>query len=499
MKNQTEGKDKKMKPKKRNIIIAGGCVVGVLAVTAGVLSLQKTETAETVTAYKETTVEKGNLIVGVTESGSVSIGSVTQEVELEESSSSSSSTSSMSMTGQSSAGGQNNSSGSTSQAALEVEAVYVAAGQKISEGDALLKISEESIEEYREELEEAVSDAKAALTEATLSAQKQQLEASYGYDSSIAAGNVAEASYNTAIEQLQTAVDDAYKVLEEAYEQKAFYQNLVDQGHNYAEELEAAEEAYEKADKAYQTAQNAYSTKSIEAKKSYDEAMLNYSNAEGQYSIDVNGIDSDISDANDSLEEAQEALAEFEAFIGDGTIYSEYGGTITAVGYAAGDELSTSTSIVTFSDAEAVTMTVSVSEEDISEIAIGDVVNIELLAYEDTYFEGVVSGVDTSTSSGSSTVSYDVTVLFSGDTNGIYTDMTGNVTFIQKQVEDVVYVSNKAIINEGTSSYVKVKNEDGSTSKVQVITGFSDGVNVEISSGLEEGQTVLIESQVVSE
>lgn len=487
-----------MKPKKRNIIIVGGCMAGVLAVTAGVLSLQKSETTETVTAYKETTVERGNLVVGVTESGSVEIGSVTQDVELEESSSSSSSTSGMSMTGQSASGSQSTAS-SSSSASLEVEEVYVAAGQKISEGDAVLKISAESIEEYRDELQDAVSDAQTALTEAKLSAEKQQLEASYGYDSSIAAGNVAEATYNAAIEQLQTAVDDAYDALEDAYEQKAFYQNLVDQGHNYETELETAEENYEKADKAYKAAQNAYSTKSIEAKKSYDEAMLNYSNANGQYSIDVNGIDSDISDANDTLEEAQEALAEFEAFIGDGTIYSEYSGTITAVGYAAGDELSTSTSILTFSDAEAVTMTVSVSEEDISEIAIGDVVNIELLAYEGTQFEGTVSGVDTSTSSGSSTVSYDVTVLFSGDTNGIYTDMTGNVTFIQKQVEDVLYVSNKTIINEGTSSYVKVKNEDGSTSKVEVITGFSDGVNVEITSGLEEGQTVLIESQVVSE
>lgn len=473
-------------------------MAGVLAVTAGVLSLQKSETTETVTAYKETTVERGNLVVGVTESGSVEIGSVTQDVELEESSSSSSSTSGMSMTGQSASGSQSTAS-SSSSASLEVEEVYVAAGQKISEGDAVLKISAESIEEYRDELQDAVSDAQTALTEAKLSAEKQQLEASYGYDSSIAAGNVAEATYNAAIEQLQTAVDDAYDALEDAYEQKAFYQNLVDQGHNYETELETAEENYEKADKAYKAAQNAYSTKSIEAKKSYDEAMLNYSNANGQYSIDVNGIDSDISDANDTLEEAQEALAEFEAFIGDGTIYSEYSGTITAVGYAAGDELSTSTSILTFSDAEAVTMTVSVSEEDISEIAIGDVVNIELLAYEGTQFEGTVSGVDTSTSSGSSTVSYDVTVLFSGDTNGIYTDMTGNVTFIQKQVEDVLYVSNKTIINEGTSSYVKVKNEDGSTSKVEVITGFSDGVNVEITSGLEEGQTVLIESQVVSE
>ena len=144
-------------------------------------------------------------------------------------------------------------------------------------------------------------------------------------------------------------------------------------------------------------------------------------------------------------------------------------------------------------------MTVSVSQEDISDIAVGDEVNIELTAYEDEVFAGTVTGIDTSTTSGSSTVSYNVTVTFSDDVDGVFTDMTGNVTFIQKQVEDVLYVSNKTIINEGTASYVKVKDADGNIKKVEVTTGFSDGINVEITSGLSEGDTVLIESQVVAE
>ena len=142
------------------------------------------------------------------------------------------------------------------------------------------------------------------------------------------------------------------------------------------------------------------------------------------------------------------------------------------------------------------TMSVSVSEEDIANIAVGDVVNIELTAYEDVTYTGEVIGIDTSSSSGSSTVSYEVTVAFTGDITGIYTDMTGNVTFIEKQVENVLYVSNKAIIGEGVASYVKVKDTDGTIRKVEVETGFSDGVNVEIISGVSEGETVLIESQV---
>lgn len=77
--------------------------------------------------------------------------------------------------------------------------------------------------------------------------------------------------------------------------------------------------------------------------------------------------------------------------------------------------------------------------------------------------------------------------------------MTGNVTFIAAQAKDVCYVSKKAVTTENHNTYVKVKREDGSVEQVQVTTGISDGINIEISDGVEEGDTVLIESQVKAE
>lgn len=74
--------------------------------------------------------------------------------------------------------------------------------------------------------------------------------------------------------------------------------------------------------------------------------------------------------------------------------------------------------------------------------------------------------------------------------------MTGDVTFITKESEQVTYISNRAIIRTGTKSYVKVKDDSGKIVKKEVVTGFSDGVNVEIVEGLSEGDVVLIESKV---
>ena len=85
-----------------------------------------------------------------------------------------------------------------------------------------------------------------------------------------------------------------------------------------------------------------------------------------------------------------------------------------------------------------------------------------------------------------------------GDTSGIFNGMSATVTFVSKQVEDVIYVSNRAVTVEDGKSYVKIKDENGEAVKTEVTTGFSDGSNVEIQSGVNEGDIVLIESKVSS-
>lgn len=487
--------------KKKKVWFCLGICVVVLVTGVTVAAYQVSGDAESETVYKEVTVERGTLTVGVTESGSVAIGTLEQELEVGNSgttSSASNSAQGVGNTGRS--GGTASTSTSSSSVTLEVEEVYAAVGQQVSAGEPILKLSAESVADYRDTLEDAVTEARTAVSEVNLSAEQQKLSANYSYSMSVAEGSVAEANYQAAIAELEEQLEEA----QEAYDTSAslvfFYQAQINAGVDFSEALEAEQENCEKLYTRLVSAQNNYTTKSIEAEATYRKALLSSENAGSQYNVDVSGADNDVESAKDTLEDAKEALAEFDACIGeDGVLYAEYDGVIMALDYEAGDTISTGSSIVTFANQEEVTMTVSVSEEDIADIAIGDAVNIELTAYDDVIYSGEVLGMDTSASSGSSTVSYEVTVAFLGDLTGIYNDMTGNVTFIEKQAEDVLYVSNKAIINEGTVSYVKVKDEDGNIRKVEVKTGFSDGVNVEIVSGVSEGETVLIESQVKAE
>ena len=253
---------------------------------------------------------------------------------------------------------------------------------------------------------------------------------------------------------------------------------------------------YDEIEAKLQIAKNNLTTQSIEAKQTYENAMTNYTYAQQLYEIATNGLEDDLEAAQETLEDAQAALEEFDLLMEDETIYAEYGGTVTEIACSAGDIISDGETVMILTDNENVTMTVMVTQEDISQISIGDAAAVELTAYEGESFDAQVISIDSSTAMGSSAVNYEVTVQLTGDTEKVYSGMTGDVTFPIEAAENVLYVSNRALHQEGARSYVKVMDEDGTVTEVDVETGFSNGTDVEIVSGLTEGQTVLIESQV---
>ena len=523
-------------------------VAVVVAGTAAGWKLSRIQSVSATTdaAYKTETVRKGTVSSGISESGTVTYGTTEQtfsvaeitEVSLSSSDSSSDSSDSgssenqsgtsagsaavnatgggsmdmaamqgnaggdaMAQAGSSQTSGQNSSSGSTtsdSDTALVVEEVYAATGQVVAEGDPILKITDDSIADYQAQLEAAVETAQLNVKQEEINAESKKSEADYTYQMYLAEGETAEETYQATITSLENAVSDLEEDLADAQDDVDTYQYYVDCGYDYDDELEEAQDNYNTIEANLQIAKNNLTTQSIEAKQTYESALTNYKYADQLYEIDTNGLEDDLDDAKETLEEAQEALADFQEQIGDGIVYAAEAGTVTEVAYAAGDEISNDAAIVTYTDPENVTMTVSVSQDDISSVSVGEEVSISLTAYPEEIFSGTVSGIATSATAGSSTVNYDVTVLFSGDISKVYSGMTGEATFAGKTISDTLYISNQAVLLDGARSYVKVLEEDGSVREADVTTGYSNGKIVAVESGLEEGETVLIESQVES-
>ena len=537
--------NKNRKISKKLVPLAAAVVVAGTA-AGWKLSRIQSVSATTDAAYKTETVRKGTVSSGISESGTVTYGTTEQtfsvaeitEVSLSSSDSSSDSSDSgssenqsgtsagsatvnaagggsmdmavmqgnaggdaMAQAGSSQTSGQNSSSGSTisdSDTALVVEEVYAATGQVVAEGDPILKITDDSIADYQAQLEAAVETAQLNVKQEEINAESKKAEADYTYQMYLAEGETAEETYQATITSLENAVSDLEEDLADAQDDVDTYQYYVDCGYDYDDELEEAQDNYNTIEANLQIAKNNLTTQSIEAKQTYESALTNYKYADQLYEIDTNGLEDDLDDAKETLEEAQEALADFQEQIGDGIVYATTSGTVTEVAYAAGDEISNDATIVTYTDPENVTMTVSVSQDDISSVSVGEEVSISLTAYPEEIFSGTVSGIATSATAGSSTVNYDVTVLFSGDISKVYSGMTGEATFAGKTISDTLYISNQAVLLDGARSYVKVLEEDGSVREADVTTGYSNGKIVAVESGLEEGETVLIESQVES-
>ena len=69
-----------MKKKKVTVVLSLGAAALLLIGGISVYAHQTSDSGESETVYKETTAEYGTLTVGITESGSVTIGSISQDM-----------------------------------------------------------------------------------------------------------------------------------------------------------------------------------------------------------------------------------------------------------------------------------------------------------------------------------------------------------------------------------------------------------------------------------
>lgn len=613
-------KERKTKKKLWKVICIGSIVIFLIGGTIVVMNQKSKASQEGIeTVSKETKAVKGNLTTGITESGSTVAGTVTLDYDitatLGSTNNSSIATSSSSQnTGDNPMGETSNTSNSTNSSsttnsdnvALEVEEIYVGESDTVEEGADILKVTDESYQNVKQQLQQALDTAKLQLEQAKIDRDLEKTSANSSYAKNNEKEEIANETYNNTLKKLSNAVTSAQKSISDTKKSITEYQKAISDDTYYSEnnvptlkklvitkkaevklwkkkvsnlgkaqggtmskeaskdvsnigntsnnsssttvtptttpitsastpleeaknqltiiekELEEAKDNYAKAvDKTksqitetknqikklsneltnlqlqYNEAITAKKQGILDAKATLEEELVSAKNASTLYDIQLDGIDDDVESAEETLQNAKEQLEKFNQLVVDGKVKSNCAGMVTSIGYEVGDEISSATSIATFANSSKMTVTVSVDQEDIASISLNDQVNVSFTAYGEKTYTGTVTNISTTASSeNSSTVNYPVTVTLSGDVSGIYAGMTANVTFITKEIKEVLYVSNKAIIKEGTISYVKRKEADGTIEKIKVVTGFSDGNNVQITDGIEEGDVVLIESQV---
>lgn len=207
-----------------------------------------------------------------------------------------------------------------------------------------------------------------------------------------------------------------------------------------------------------------------------------------------------VQNAQLSLQSAQEALDSY-------TITSPISGTVIEKNLKAGDQLNggDSGAMAVIYDLSQLELQMDVSELDIGQIQPGQTVEITAEALPGQTFTGVVEKVSVNGTTTDGFTTYPVTILLSeyGDLNP---GMNVSAHIIVERAENAMCVPAEAVNSDGT---VLVAGEgafaeDGVTiadpSKIEsrpVTLGRGNQDFVEITSGLEEGETVLLPIQSI--
>ena len=213
-------------------------------------------------------------------------------------------------------------------------------------------------------------------------------------------------------------------------------------------------------------------------------------------------LDDQIQSAQDSLRNAEISYENQTEQLEDYTITAPITGTIVDKNYNAGETSESNQVLCTIYDLSYLTMTLSVDELDIANIAVGQSVTIVADAVEDTTYTGVVTKVSVAGTSSGSATTYPVTIRID-ETDGLLPGMSVDATIELASAENVLAIPSAAL-NRGNTVLVTADSPSAvngtlveSTTEggedyysVEVTIGVNGDDYIEVTSGLQEGDTV---------
>ena len=222
--------------------------------------------------------------------------------------------------------------------------------------------------------------------------------------------------------------------------------------------------------------------------------------------ISEQDLETQIENARISLENAQLSLKSAQEKLEDYTITSTITGEVIEKNLDVGDNISgvsSSGASVSYPaviyDRSQLTFDMDIDEQDISQIRVGQKVEITADALDGQSFTGVVDKININGTTNNGHTSYPVTVLVDGSPEELYPGMNVSAKVIVEEVGQVLTVPVEAVERGNTVLVAKegCLDENGAivdlsaTEERQVTLGRNDDNYIEIVDGLEEGEVVV--------
>lgn len=255
-----------------------------------------------------------------------------------------------------------------------------------------------------------------------------------------------------------------------------------------------------------------YETQKEQAEFTLNNAKIKYDRTNYLYNIGAKSKE-ELDDAQYNYDTAESKLVEAESNLAETVIVSPMDGIVIGEpvtdGTMAVQGNSNPTVIMRIADLSKKQILAKVDETDIGNVKIGQSATFTVDAYSGKTFTAVVSKIsqtdldnswntNSSSSSGSSSSSSAAVIYYSvtldvDDPDGLLMpSMTARVDIETANKDNVLAVPLSALKTDSNGSYVVVVNKDGSTENRYVETGIYSDDNVEIVSGLSEGEHVSV-------
>lgn len=281
----------------------------------------------------------------------------------------------------------------------------------------------------------------------------------------------AYASYQSAQNSLQSAKDALYATQADLFTKWQTYFDL------------AESDAYKNDD----------GTVKAEERKSKTEFLVtqnNWLSAEAKYNAQQKAV----TQAQTALSSAWYSYQQASPII-----YAPISGTVSGFSLQVGSVINSQSSSNTSATTNKIagiktdampTISINLTEIDVPKIKVGDRATVTFDAFADKTFTGKVVSIDLIGTSSSGVTTYPAVILLDTKSNEILPNMASSANIITDTKDDVLLVSSSAVTTQNGASTVQVM-KNGKAQSVAVEVGLSSDDQIEITSGLKEGDTII--------
>lgn len=236
----------------------------------------------------------------------------------------------------------------------------------------------------------------------------------------------------------------------------------------------------------------------------------------------------DLEDAEDALASAKAALTELkssikqtqiaintaEADLGYTRIVAPMDGTVVAVPVEEGQTVNanqTTPTIIQLANLDVMLNKMQIAEGDITKVKAGQAISFTILSEADTPIGAKLDNIDpglTTMSQGSYSKSTDTTdnaiyyyarALVPNKDRKLAIGMTTQNTIEINSAENVLTVPTLTVKSRQGKSFVRILGKDGKEQEREIKIGLKDSMNVEVKSGLAEGDKVIVSEMSAAE